>query len=99
MLGLSDGATHRKQIRKMTCSLGCLSVSKILSKIMPAAPTIDATMLRIEQIFWNIDVFGTSRPLCLNHLSAMKARSSVTTVTADIAINKGLRPCAPTSEI
>jgi hypothetical protein len=85
--------------RKMSCSVGCLKVSKIPSNINPAVPRTANAMLRELRIFSIVDMFAAKRPRCRSHLSERKERSRKMVVTQDPAMKRGLRVSAPTSEM
>ena len=85
--------------RKISCSVGCLSVSKILSSINPAVPSTAKTMLNPLIAFWKMLVFGTRAPECRKHLSEMNEASRKIVVTTEPAMKSGFRDCAPTSEM
>lgn len=85
--------------RKMSCRVGCLSVSKILSKIKPAVPMIANTMDNPLRTFSVTVVFLAKRPRCRSHLSDTKAKSRKMVVTTDPAMKSGLSFSAPTSEM
>jgi len=63
----------------------------------PAAPAIEAIIEQKLYSFCQTDVFRVSLPVCRSQRSRMKAMSKVTTVTVDMAMKRGLSPCAPMS--
>ena len=74
-------------------------MSNIERQINPTVPTMAAIMANAESTFSLQCVFGTSAPLCLNHLSAAKERSRKIVVIHDPAMNRGLSSVAPTSDL
>jgi hypothetical protein len=88
-----------KSSRKMSCSVGCLSVSKILSSINPAVPNTAKAMLNPLIVFWKALVLGTKLPECRRYLSEMNDASRKIVVTTEPAMKSGFRDCAPTSEM
>lgn len=74
-------------------------MSKIDSKIKPAAPAIENNIDPIAQDLSNNPLLGTNCPACRSHRSARNERSRNTTVITLPVMKSGLRPCAPTSDI
>ena len=52
-----------KRVRNTLCRIGWCTVSKILRRIIPAAPTMAAMIDRMESVFWRVDVFLVSLPV------------------------------------
>ena len=73
----------------MSCSFGCLRVSKMDSKMRPAVPTVAKAMVRPERTFSVRVVFGTSLPLCRSQRSERKEMSRKTVVTLQPAMKRG----------
>lgn len=74
-------------------------MSKIESRIRPAAPAIAKKIEAPAQALSNLPLFGTSWPACRSHRSEMIPKSRKTTVTTLPAIKSGFKPWAPTSEM
>ena len=88
-----------KSNRKISCNVGCLRVSKILSNINPAVPTRAKTMLSPLKIFSILVVFAAKRPRWRSHRSERKERSWKMVVTQAPAMKRGLSFSAPTSDM
>ena len=82
-----------------SCVRGYCATSKILSRIKPHAPIIAVMMARIDKPFCTQLVLWANRPVCRSHRSAIIARSSVTTIVVEPAMNSGRNLYAPTSDI
>ena len=61
-------------------------------RIKPAAPAMAAMTEARDSSFCHSDVFLARRPVCRSQRSEIKAMSKETTVTADMAMKRGLRP-------
>lgn len=85
--------------KNMSCSVGCLNVSKILRRIKPAVPISAKIMLNPERIFSSVVVLAAKRPRCRSHLSDRNDASRNTVVTQEPAMNRGFRFSAPTSDM
>jgi hypothetical protein len=88
-----------KSNRKISCKVGCLNVSKILSSINPAVPIKAKNMLSPLRTFSIVDVFAAKRPRWRSHRSERNEISRNIVVTQAPAMKRDLRFSAPTSEI
>ena len=85
--------------KKESCRCLWCSVSKIVSRMRPTAPAMAAIIAQMERIFWAQDVLCASLPVCRSQRSVTKPRVKTTTVVVPIAMKRGLRLVAPTSDI
>lgn len=74
-------------------------MSKIESRIKPAAPAMANMMENTESTFCVMDVFGARRPVCRSQRSEINPRSRKIVVMTLPVMKRGLIPKAPTSEI
>jgi hypothetical protein len=91
--------TYIKIAKQTSCAVLCCTLFRHVRRMSPIPPMVAVMVAIIDSDFWNQDVFTANVPLCRSQRSITKTVLKVTTVTAPIAMKRGCRLWAPTSEI